>query len=235
MRIYGGLERNDWLHWGQHTTFKTNAAALLVNKIRSDQIIYCSPLVDPYQPAETQQRLMPEVLAVLAAHPPARFVIQTRSPLVLRDLDALRRVPNLAVSFSVTTDRSAVLRRYEPHCPSFAERLQAIRTLNAAGIPAFATLAPLLPCDPEELVEQVCAVTDLPLVGDPLHIRATKPTGATTRDAAYAIARHHGELDWFSPAFQRGLVDRITAAARARGREFAIGPAGFSLLARGPG
>ena len=51
MRIYGGLKPEDWQHWGQFTTFKSNAAELLRKSLRPDQIVYCSPPVDPYQPA----------------------------------------------------------------------------------------------------------------------------------------------------------------------------------------
>src|SRR5207244_8647079 len=57
-------------HWGQFTTFKRNAAALLRKSVRPEQIIYCSPLVDPYQPAEAEQMIMPEVLDVLIERPP---------------------------------------------------------------------------------------------------------------------------------------------------------------------
>ena len=52
LRIYGGLKEADWRGWGRFTTFKSNAATLLARALRPDQKIYCSPLVDPYQPAE---------------------------------------------------------------------------------------------------------------------------------------------------------------------------------------
>jgi len=58
MRIYGGLKPADWQRWGRFTTFKANAPELLEKSLRADQIIYCSPLVDPYQPAEAEEGLM---------------------------------------------------------------------------------------------------------------------------------------------------------------------------------
>ncbi|MEZ5393185.1 MAG: hypothetical protein R2724_09985 [Bryobacterales bacterium] len=88
MRIQGGLKPEDWRHWGEHTTFKSNAAELLERALRPQQRIYCSPLTDPYQPAEAQQRAMPAILAALVDAPPQVFTLQTRSPLVLRDLTA---------------------------------------------------------------------------------------------------------------------------------------------------
>ena len=81
MGIYGGLKPEDWQRWGQFTTFKPNAPELLARELRPEQIIYCSPLVDPYQPAEAEERMMPRILEALIAAPPRMFVIQTRGPL----------------------------------------------------------------------------------------------------------------------------------------------------------
>ena len=78
MRLQGGLQPADWQRWGQFTTFKPDAPALLAKQLRPHQVIYCSPLVDPYQPAEAAERLMPQLLAVLAEQPPRCFVLQTR-------------------------------------------------------------------------------------------------------------------------------------------------------------
>src|SRR5512144_341055 len=89
MGIYGGLKPEDWKRWGQFTTFKANAAELLCRELRPQQVIYCSPLVDPYQPAEASEQMMPRVLDSLIAHPPRVFAIQTRGPLILRDLERI--------------------------------------------------------------------------------------------------------------------------------------------------
>ena len=55
-------------------------------------MIYCSPLVDPYQPAEETEQMMPRILDELLSRPPKVFVIQTRGPLIVRDLARLTRV-----------------------------------------------------------------------------------------------------------------------------------------------
>ena len=157
MRLYGGLKPEDWERWGQFTTFKTNAAELLQRELRPGQRIYCSPLVDPYQPAEAAQNLMPAILRALIETPPGVFVLQTRGPLILRDLDLLRdlaRRTTLRVSFSITTNREDVRRLFEPLCAPYSERIATIRALCDAGIETYATLAPLLPCDPEQLARR---------------------------------------------------------------------------------
>lgn len=235
MRIYGGLQPEDWRHWGQFTTFKSNAPELLRRQLRANQAIYCSPLVDPYQPAEESESMMPRILDQLLAQPPKVFVIQTRGPLIVRDLPQLvelSRRTTLRVSFSITTNREPVRKLYEPHCATLDCRLKAIRELRQAGITTFATLAPILPCDPEELARIALEATDQHIIGDALHIRSVKPRGATTREAAFAISRKHGFSAWLEPQFQRDATERIASTVRRAGRRFATGTEGFGWLAQ---
>ncbi len=235
MRVQGGLQRKDWLHWGDFTTFKSNAADLAARSLRSDQIVYCSPLTDPYQPAEAERRLMPGILEAVIGMPPGVFVIQTRGPLILADLALLRALNSrtvLRVSFSVTTDCEDVRRIFEPHCAPIEERWRTVRTLTEAGISTSVTLAPILPCNPEALVERAVACSDGPLVADPFHVRLVKRSGATTRAAAEGICHHHGWNQWLEPEWQREVVGRMEARSGALGREFGHGCAGFGLLAR---
>jgi DNA repair photolyase len=228
------LKPEDWRRWGQFTTFKSNAAELLKRELRTQQRIYCSPLVDPYQPAEAEEQQMPRILDALLETPPRVFTIQTRGPLILRDLDRLRSLAQrttLRVSFSITTNRDDVRRLYEPHCSTFEERLETIRTLRSAGIETYATLAPLLPCDPEELTGEALAASGRDLIGDPLHVRAVKRHGATTREAAFRVSSANGFDVWLDPSFQTSIAERIQRVARAAGRNFTVGPRGFAILA----
>lgn len=233
MGIYGGLKPHDWRRWGQFTTFKTNAPDLLRRQLRDEQVIYCSPLVDPYQPAEESRQLMPSVLDELILRPPKIFVIQTRGPLIVRDVARLLELSRrtiLRVSFSLTTNREAVRKLYEPHCATLDDRLKTMRILREAGIITFVTLAPLLPCDPEELAEIVLEATDRDVICDPLHVRSVKPRGATTRDAAFAISRKHGFSEWLHGAFQAEAVERVARVVQRAGRRFATGTEGFGWL-----
>ena len=233
MRIYGGLKEEDWRRWGQFTTFKANAAKLLARALRRGQAIYCSPLVDPYQPAEASEEMMPALLDALIDRPPRLLAIQTRGPLILRDaarLAALSRRTNLRVSFSLTTDREDMRRLYEPLCASLDERLSAMRQLTRAGIATYATLAPLLPCHPETLVGMAIEATGRDIICDPFHVREVKTSGATTREAALRISAARGFSDWHDPAYQAEVVARLRASACAAGRRLESGIAGFRML-----
>jgi len=234
MRIYGGLKPADWQHWGRFTTFKANAAALLDKALRADQIIYCSPLVDPYQPAEAEECLMPRLLDAVIARPPRVFVIQTRGPLILRDLEklqALNTLTRLRVSFSITTDREDVRRLYEPLCAPIPERIRVIQRLRQAGIATYATLAPLLPSNPEALVDMVLEATDRDIVADPFHVRVVKTSGATTRAAALRISDERAYIKWHEPEFQAEMVERMRDRAMRAGRRFGTGTRAFGWLA----
>jgi DNA repair photolyase len=160
-------------------------------------------------------------------------VIQTRGPLIVRDLERLielSRRTKLRVSFSLTTNRESIRKLYEPHCATLGCRLKAIRILREAGITTFATLAPLLPCDPEDLAEIALEATDNDIIGDPLHVRSVKPRGATTRDTAFRISRKHGFAEWLDAEFQAEVVERIARVVRQAGRRFGTGPEGFRWL-----
>jgi DNA repair photolyase len=234
MRIYGGLQPGDWQHWGEFTTFKSNAAELLRKALAPDQTIYCSPLVDPYQPAEATEALMPGVLDTLLEYPPHIFVIQTRGPLILRDLARLRALAqrtHLRVSFSIPTDRDDIRRIYEPHCAPIAERFDTVRQLRLAGIATYATLAPLLPCDPEKLLDCALAATENDIIGDSFHVRSVKKLGATTREAALRISQRLGHTRWHDPEFQNEIADLMQRRAAAHGRRFGVGPQAFRWLA----
>jgi DNA repair photolyase len=235
MRVRAGLRSDDWNHWGQWTTVKRNAAQLLRRELRPHQVIYCSPLTDPYQPAEAEARLMPGLLEAVAEKPPRVFVIQTRGSLIARDIELLRVIATrttLRVSFSITTDSEIVRRIFEPACAPIRERWQTVAALQSAGIKTSVAIAPILPCEPAALIEGAVAVSCGPIIADPFHVRAVKRSGATTRDAAIAICARYGWNEWLDPAFQRSILDRLAALADENGRKFGHGPAGFGLLAR---
>lgn len=108
---------------------------------------------DPYQPIEKQYRIMREILEVLEArgHPVG---IVTKSALVTRDIDILSRMAERGlakVALSVTTMDRMLARTMEPRASTPTKRLEAIRQLSDAGIPASVMVAPIIPGlnDPE--------------------------------------------------------------------------------------
>ena len=114
---------------------------------------------DPYQWVESRYRLMPGIWAALRdSGTPGSLV--TKSPLVLRDIDVLRELheaAEMSVYLSVPTIDEGAWRETEPHTPSPRARLEAVRKLNEAGVPAGILIAPLMPGinDAPEQVEEI--------------------------------------------------------------------------------
>jgi DNA repair photolyase len=137
-------------NWGYWVNVKENALQLL-QKFRKkpliDKSIYISSVTDPYQPVEKRLELTRQILMELFNYHKPRIVIQTRSPLVARDIDILKKFDVLQVNMTITTDSEAVRKVFEPFCPSNTLRLQAIKQVCDAGVKACITMTPLLPID----------------------------------------------------------------------------------------
>jgi DNA repair photolyase len=99
---------------------------------------------DPYQPVEAKRRVTRRCLEVLAEYQ-VPTSITTRSPLILRDLDILKRMRLHSINISVHTLDKQVWRSLEPATPAPDKRLAAVRELVANGLPAGVFLAPIVP------------------------------------------------------------------------------------------
>jgi DNA repair photolyase len=130
---------------------KPNAAALLQKELArpryQPKVIAFGTNTDPYQPVEREHRITRDLLEVLwtARHP---LTIVTKSALVVRDLDILAPMAEAKlarVMISVTTLDRDLARRMEPRASAPARRLEALGTLNRAGVPAGVLAAPMIP------------------------------------------------------------------------------------------
>jgi len=98
---------------------------------------------DPYQPLERKYELTRKCLQILVSHG-WPVTIQTKSPLVLRDIDILKSGDNLEVGLSVTTSDDSIRRLFEPNAPPIGDRVRALGELHLAGMRTFAMVAPML-------------------------------------------------------------------------------------------
>ena len=187
--------------WGRWLTAKRNAVALAEKhapKI-ARQALYLSSVTDPYLPAERSLFLTRGILEALAPHQP-RLLVQTRGPLVVRDVDVLRRFDRVRVNMSIPTDSERVRRAFEPKAPPLERRWQAAAELRAAGIAVGLCLTPLLPLeDAPAFVERVTAFRPDVLVVQDFH-DSRGAFGADTRaDARQLLA----EMGWSENDYAR--------------------------------
>ncbi len=132
--------------WGDFVDIKINAADLLRVDIKKKKRgrVWVSGVCDPYQPLERKYKLTRQCLEILAQNG-WPVTIQTRSPLVLRDMDIIANAKDFEVGFSVTTADDGIRRLFEPKAPAINERVRALDELHRAGIRTYAMIAPMLP------------------------------------------------------------------------------------------
>lgn len=173
-----------WLAFERQIFVKENAAEVLRRTLRHGSEKHLNLLkgegigigtaTDPYQPAERRFRITRSILEVLAEHEGLSAWIITKSPLVTRDIDVLRRISRhnrISVHISLISVDRELARRLEPRAPTPDARLRALARLRENGIEAGINVMPVLP-----------GITDRPDQLEPL-IKAVAEAGATYLNA----------------------------------------------------
>ncbi|MCG7601970.1 PA0069 family radical SAM protein [Halomonas sp. McH1-25] len=173
----------------------------------------CRPInmsgnTDCYQPLEAERRTTRALLELLleCRHP---VTLVTKSALILRDLDllaALARQRLVRVFISLTTLDDDLKRTLEPRTASPAARLKTLRSLNRAGIPVGALIAPLIPGLNDHELERL--------------LQAAKDAGAGT--AAWALLRLPHEVaplfeDWLNTHYPERAGKVMSLIRQCRG------------------
>ena len=210
--------------WGRWVIAKTNIAELLERELatlaRTGRLaattIFCASATDPYQGLERRLELTRQALAILVRFAPQRLLLQTRSPIIERDLDLLCKLGrHVIVSVTVETDDDNVRRALTPTSPSVARRLRTASRLRAAGVFTQIAVAPMMPNHPERfaaLVDEAAdrVVVDTYFAGDGSNGRRSRALGIGE------LYRKLGYERWFQP----GAEAELLAAMRLRlGRE----------------
>ncbi|CAM3105410.1 radical SAM protein [Paenibacillus lupini] len=144
--------------WGEWVDIKSNAAEIYRNEViklrrKNKPInIFMSSATDPYQPIEREAGITRRILQEMLESPPDLVQIQTRSPLILKDLDLIVQLKDkceVLVSMTVETDREDMKQLFAPYAPGIKLRLKALREVHAAGIMTQAAISPVLPFTPD--------------------------------------------------------------------------------------
>jgi DNA repair photolyase len=131
---------------------------------------------DPYQWVEKKYELLPGVWEAMRDSGTPCSVL-TKSPLLLRDIELFKQIPEFAANLSVPTLDEKAWRATEPHTPHPRKRLEAVAELNRAGIPTGILIAPLMPGvndspeQVEEIIEIATAAGAVSIGGICLHLR----------------------------------------------------------------
>ncbi len=145
--------------WGTYVYAKTNLKEILEKELKSTKdktkSIFLSSVTDPYQGAEAVYKLTRSALELLVEYDwQGKIGILTKSPLVTRDIDVLKKLKNVEVGLTITSTDDDVSRFLEQTAPPASIRLKTLKELHDAGIKTYAFVGPLLPhfaATPEKL------------------------------------------------------------------------------------
>jgi DNA repair photolyase len=133
------------------------------------------------------------------------LLLQTRGPLVVRDIDVLQRFRAARVNMTIPTDSEEVWRAFEPKSPPLERRWQAIAEVKAAGIPVGVCVTPMLPlADADGFVGRLAALAPDVLVTQHFHDARTGFTADTGARARELLAARR----WTEGDYQR-CVERL--------------------------
>lgn len=160
--------------WGELIEVKVNLPRILSKELRTKKkgVIGLGTVTDPYQPVERKYEITRRCLELLLMHD-FPVCIQTKSSLVLRDMDLLRRFANMEVGITLTTLDDGVREKLEHGASSIEERLRALSELSKNGINTWVFIGPVMPyitCV-DELIEAIAEAKPKYVLVDRLRLR----------------------------------------------------------------
>jgi len=144
--------------WGEFVDAKINIVDRLRQQIKRTKpgTIMIGTVTDAYQPLEEKYQLTRRCLEILADFD-FPIHIQTKSDLVLRDIDILKRTKNKEVGFTITCVDPTIEKTFEPKASKLEKRFEALKKLKENEIPVFVFFGPILPffSDSKESIESL--------------------------------------------------------------------------------
>lgn len=134
------MELRDGLDFERKIYVKQQTVWLLrqdLKKVKPGEEIAIGTATDPYQPAERKFEVTRGILEELALHEGLEIGMVTKSRMILRDVDLLKRISErnqLFANLTITTLNADLARILEPRTPRPDLRLEAVRKLSQAGI-----------------------------------------------------------------------------------------------------
>lgn len=128
--------------WGTWVEVKENAPQLVKGKYVKGAV-WMSSVSDPYQPVEKKLKLTKRILERMDRR--IRLSIQTKSDLVLRDIDLFKKFKDIEVGLTINGFRKRIKKLFEPFSSTHEERLNALRTLKENKIKTYGFISPIIP------------------------------------------------------------------------------------------
>jgi DNA repair photolyase len=204
------------------------------------EIVSIANSSDPYPNLEAKTGLMRKCLEVLSQQN-CKIQIITKSSLVVRDIDLLRKTPSM-VSLTITTDDDNVAKLIEPHAPSSSERLKAVEILIEEGIPTSVRIDPIIPFindNTENLVKTLASMNVKHITGSTYKVKpdnwqrfsiALPKTAEKLKPLYFEKGEKIGRYIYLPKDLRLKLMKTVSAMAEKYGMKFGTCREGLSHL-----
>jgi len=198
--------------WGEFVDATINAPDVLKKQLDKTKkgVVWISSVCDPYQPLEAKYELTRRCLKeLLKKQFPVN--IQTKSNLVLRDVDLFQEFQDIEVGFTITTNDEQVAKLFEPRATPIKKRIRALEKIHSLGIKTFAFIGPLLPGNPEKLIKDLQGMVDTVFIDRMNYISSIK-----------GYYRHIGLYKEMADRFFHEHKERLLFELKKRGMKFEV-------------
>ncbi|HEX4008274.1 MAG TPA: radical SAM protein [Acidobacteriaceae bacterium] len=231
------LDKADPLLFEREIYIKQHAAWLLRQELRQvaeGEQIAMGTATDPYQPVERTAQVTRSLLEVFAERAGLQLSIVTKSTLIERDTELLKKIAErneLTVHLTITTPDAELARVLEPRAPRPDLRFRTVERLRTAGLRVGILCSPLMP-----------GITDTPRALEAMARRAKKAgasffaaqplflkpcsRGVFLRfveehfpELAGEYATRYGQRDFVSKAYRERVAALVQAVVRKHGLE----------------
>lgn len=207
--------------WGSFIDVKVNAPEVLAHQLKRSSVkgpVLIGSVCDAYQPVEKRYGLTRACMELLVSHG-VSFSVLTKSSLVTRDMDLLRKARHtVSVGISLAMLDESVRRVFDAGASPVQDRLETLKQLHAGGVRTYVFIGPILPLitDPQAIVEAVAHHAD-EIWGEALNLRC-----GNREDLARAYAACGLSDEWQSlvrsEEYWGEMAQKLKKACRQAGR-----------------
>ena len=149
--------------WGDFVDVKINAPDLVPENHKKYQgkSIVIGSVTDPYQAIEKKYEFTRKILKKLISFE-SSFNIITKSKLIQRDVDLLKKFKDMKVAISLAYTNDDIRKKLEPNSSTALDRIDTLRILNQNGIKTVMFISPIFPIlsDWKDLIKKTKGTVD---------------------------------------------------------------------------
>jgi len=204
------------------------------------ELISISNSSDPYPNLEAETGLTRKCLETLSRHN-CKIQIVTKSNLVVRDIDLLKKKPSM-VTLTITTHDDNISKVIQPYAPSSSERLKAAETLIRKGIPTSVRIDPIIPFvndNPKNLVQTLASIGVKHITSSTYKVKpdnwkrfniALPKTAEKLKPLYFEKGERIGRSTYIPKELRLKLMEKVAMLAKKYGIQFGTCREGLSHL-----